>query len=159
VRISRFTIGGGYTFLDATYQSGETVDGSSNSTNDSAAAGIKGLDAVQEIEAGDQIPLTPRHMVKAFTDVHVTSKLTVDFSMNAFTESFARGNENNRHQPDGVYYLGPGTSPGYAVFDLGGRYQVHRRLQFFAQVNNLFNRKYYTAAQLGPTGLTAAGNF
>jgi outer membrane receptor protein involved in Fe transport len=159
VRVSRFTFGGGYTLLDATYQSEETVDGSSNSSNDAAAGGLKGFDDVQEIEPGDHIPLTPRHMVKAFTDVHITPKFTVDFGMNAYTKSFARGNENNQHQPDGLYYLGSGTSPGYAIFDLGSRYQVHRRLQLFAQVNNLFNQRYYSAAQLGPTGFTATGNF
>ncbi len=26
-------------------------------------------------------------------------------------------------------------------------------------INNLLNRRYYSAAQLGPTGFTAAGNF
>jgi outer membrane receptor protein involved in Fe transport len=159
VRVSRFTFGGGYTFLDATYRSEETLAGAGNSSNDSAAGGLKGVEGIQEIEPGDMIPLTPRHMVKGFTDVHVTSKFTVDFGMTAFTSSIARGNENNDHQPDGQFYLGPGTSPGYAVFDLGSRYQVHPRLQFFVQVNNLFDRKYYTAAQLGPTAFTATGDF
>ncbi len=37
--ISRFTLGGGYTFLDATYQSPETVAGAGNSANDSALSG------------------------------------------------------------------------------------------------------------------------
>jgi outer membrane receptor protein involved in Fe transport len=55
--------------------------------------------------------------------------------------------------------LGSGTSPGYAVVELGSRYQIHRQLQVFVQVNNLFDRKYYTAAQLGPTGFTNSGNF
>ena len=40
-RIGRLTLGGGYTFLDATYQSTETVDGSGNSVNDSALAGAR----------------------------------------------------------------------------------------------------------------------
>ena len=34
---------------------------------------------------------------------------------------YARGNENNAHQPDGTYYLGPGRSAGYAVVNLGAR--------------------------------------
>ena len=71
----------------------------------------------------------------------------------------ARGNENNRHKADGRYYLGPGYSPGYAVANLSARYQIHKNLQLFAQVNNLLDRRYYSAAQLGPTGFTAAGNF
>ena len=32
-------------------------------------------------------------------------------------------------------------------------------LTVFAQVNNLLDRRYYTAAQLGSTGFDAAGNF
>ena len=37
--ISRFSLGGGYTFLDATYQSAETVAGAGNSANNSALSG------------------------------------------------------------------------------------------------------------------------
>src|SRR5262249_25057780 len=137
-RIMRVSFGGGYTFLNATYESNELVNGSSNSTNEEAEAGTPGLEGVIQIDPGNRIPLTPRHMVKAFADAHLTSKVNVDLGMSAFSSSFARGNENNRHEPDGLYYLGPGTAPGYAVFELGGRYQVHPRLEFFAQVSNLF---------------------
>ena len=37
----------------------------------------------------------------------------IDLDLLAVGSSFARGNENNLDQPDGIYYLGPGTSPGY----------------------------------------------
>jgi len=73
--------------------------------------------------------------------------------------AIARGNENSQHQPDGRLFIGPGSSPGYAVANLGGRYELHRRVELFAQVNNLFDRQYYSGAQLGPTGFTAEGNF
>ncbi len=153
------TLGGGYTFLDATYQSPETVGGSSNSTNDAAGAGGKGLDGFTQIQPGAKIPLIPQHMLKAYADVQLTSKLIVDLGATALSSSYARGNENNLHQPDGTYYLGSGTAPGFAVANLGARYQVTRRIQFFVQVNNLFDRRYYSAAQLGPTAFTAQGNF
>jgi outer membrane receptor protein involved in Fe transport len=45
------------------------------------------------------------------------------------------------------------------VANLGARYNVHRTLQLFVQVNNLFDRRYYSGAQLGPTGFTASGNY
>jgi len=158
-RIGRATIGGGYTLLDATFQSSEEVNGTGNSTNEEALDGVPGQEAAIEIEPGNRIPLIPKHMFKAYLDVQVTSKFLVDVGMLALSSSYARGNENNLHQPDGRYYLGSGTSPGYAVVNLAARYQVHRRVQLFMQVNNLFNRRYYTAAQLGPTGFTAQGNF
>ena len=39
-RAKRVTAGAGYTFLDATYRTAETVTGSANSTNDAALAGL-----------------------------------------------------------------------------------------------------------------------
>ncbi|MEO8125532.1 MAG: TonB-dependent receptor [Bryobacteraceae bacterium] len=149
-RIRRVTLGGGYTFLDATYQSAETVDGSSNNTN---------TDGFIQIKPGAKIPFIPSHMLKAYADVQVTSKFLVDLGLTALSNSYARGNENNLHKANGPYYLGPGTSPGFAVVNLGARYQVNRRVQLFVQVNNLFDRRYYTAAQLGPTGFSSQGNF
>jgi outer membrane receptor protein involved in Fe transport len=157
--IRRVSLGLNYTFLDATYQSEEEVNGSGNSSNEDALAGRPGLESAIEIEPGDRIPLTPRHMGKAFADIQATRRLTVNLSMVAFASAYARGNENNRHAPDGVYYLGPGSSPGYTIFNVGGRYQLDSRLQLFAQMNNVFDRRFYTAAQLGPTGFDANGNF
>jgi outer membrane receptor protein involved in Fe transport len=155
-RIWRFSLGGGYTYLDATYQSEEDVNGESNSSSDAEAPGLEGL---IEIEPGARIPLIPRHMLKLFADLQATNRFAVNFGVLALSGAYARGNENNLHQPDGVYYLGAGRSPGYAVANFGARYQLHRHVELFARVNNLFNRRYYTAAQLGPTGFTAEGNF
>ena len=68
-RIGRVTLGAGYTFLNATFQSEETVNGESNSTNDAAQDGEPGLEGTIEIEPGDRMPLIPQHMLKAFADV------------------------------------------------------------------------------------------
>jgi outer membrane receptor protein involved in Fe transport len=155
-RFWRVSLGGTYTFLDATFQSPESVDGSSNSLNDAESPGLEGL---IQISPGAQIPLIPRHIVKAFADLQATKKFSVDLGLVAISSSFARGNENNLHQPDSQFYLGSGKSPGYAVVNLGARYELTSRLHFFAQINNLFNREYFSAAQLGPTGFTDAGNF
>lgn len=157
--VKRVNLGFNYTLLDATYQSVEDVNGSANSTNVAALAGRRGVESYIEVKPGDQIPLTPRHMGKAFADVQITKKFNATLTMMAFSSSYARGNENNLHRPDGNIYLGPGKSPGYAVFNLGGRYQLNKHLQLFAQMNNVFDRRYYTAAQLGPTGFTDQGNF
>ena len=60
---------------------------------------------------------------------------------------------------DGVYYLGPGVSPGYAITNFRAHYDLTKRLQLAVQIDNLFNHHYYTAAQLANTGLTAQGTF
>ncbi|MEP7365926.1 MAG: TonB-dependent receptor [Acidobacteriota bacterium] len=158
-RVGRVSLGGSYTFLNATFRSGEAVNGAGNSTNDDAEAGVPGREGTIAIEAGNRIPFIPRHMMKAYADIQATSKFTVDAGVVGISSSYARGNENNRHEPDGHYYLGEGTSPGYAVVNLGARYQVHTRVQLFVQVNNLFNRTYYSAAQLGSSGFTSTGSF
>lgn len=158
-RIRRFTLGGDYTFLNATYQSPETLNGSSNSASDAALSGSPGFAGVIQIQPGDRIPLVPQHMLKAFADVQVTGKISADLDFLAVSSSYARGNENNQSVPDGVYYLGPGISPGYGVLNLEARYQVRKQLQIFAQVNNILDHHYYTAAQLGATGFSNQGTF
>jgi outer membrane receptor protein involved in Fe transport len=158
-RAGRATFGGGYTFLEATYEGTETVSGASNSSNDLALAGAKGLEGTIEIQPGDRIPLIPQHLLKLYADVRVVPKVSLDLDLVGVSSSFARGNENNRHQADGVYYLGSGIAPGYAVLNLGARYQATRLIEVIAQINNLFDRHYYTTAQLGPAGFTDAGTF
>lgn len=159
LRVGQVTAGGGYTFLNATYQTTEAVSGSANSTNDSARAGERGIDGVIQVQPGNRIPLIPQHSGKAFVAYQPLEKLSLDLDIRASSSSYARGNENNLHQPDGKYYLGPGTSPGYAVFNFRGHYDINRRLQLAVQVDNLFDRRYYTAAQLGATGFNAQGAF
>jgi outer membrane receptor protein involved in Fe transport len=73
------------------------------------------------------------------------------------SSSYARGNENNAYKADGIYYLGPGVSPGYSVTGFRAHYDLSRRLQLAVQVDNLFNKEYYTAAQLADTGYNAQG--
>src|ERR1700761_7516939 len=147
----QWSVGSNYTFLNATYQAAQTIDGGSNSTNDSALAGMPGLDDDIHITPGDFIPQVPRNIFKLYGQYHPSSKLTAELDILAAGSSFARGNENNLDQPDGVYYNGSGKSAGYGVADIGARYQVTHRIQVFAQLNNLLDKHYYTAAQLGTT--------
>ena len=71
----------------------------------------------------------------------------------------ARGNENGQHAADGVFYLGPGRSAGYALLNLGATVQATPALAFIAHVGNLLDRRYATAAQLGSTGFDGSGRF
>ena len=158
-RTGRFTLGAGYTWLAATYESDEIVNGESNSTNDAALDGEPGLEGSIAIEPGDRIPLVPQHMFKAYANAEVWSKLSIDIDLLAVSGSFARGNENNQHEADGPYYLGPGSARGYAVANLGVGYRLVPWMQVVAQVSNLFDRRYDTAAQLGALGFTDSGAF
>jgi outer membrane receptor protein involved in Fe transport len=98
-------------------------------------------------------------MMKAFADLQLTPKLSADVDVIAASGVYARGNENNAHAPDGTYYLGPGTTPAYGIVNIGARYDLTRWLQVIAQVNNVFDARYYTASQLQATGFTGTGSY
>jgi outer membrane receptor protein involved in Fe transport len=146
-----WSAGSNYTFMNATYQSPQTIDGGSNSTNDSALAGQPGIDDNIHIVPGDFIPQVPRNIFKLFGQYHPSVKLTTELDILAVGSSFARGNENNLDQPDGVFYNGPGKSAGYGIGSLGVRYQATKNVQLFVQMNNLLDKHYSTGAQLGTT--------
>jgi outer membrane receptor protein involved in Fe transport len=153
----RVSGGAGYTYLSATYQSAETVDGAGNSTNALALTGAKGLDGTITIQPGDRIPLIPNQLFKMFGDIAVATRLSVDLDVISASSSYARGNENNLHQPDGVYYLGPGSSPAYAVVNAGAHYDLTNMFQIVAQLNNVFDTHYYTASQITNTAFSSTG--
>lgn len=142
---------GSYTWLDATFRSPEVLNAEANSSADD--------DGNIAVRAGDRMPLMPRHVFKGRVEWRMAPAWSIEAGMQAVSGSNARGNENGGHQPDGTYFLGSGRSSGYAVFDLGTTYDPTPRLRFFAQVNNLFDRRYATASQLNATCLTAEGNF
>jgi outer membrane receptor protein involved in Fe transport len=152
------TLGANLTQLDATFQSPERVNAASNSSNSSALAGFPGVDGSIAVRPGDRIPLVPRRLLKLYADADL-GKLSLGADVVAVGRSLARGNENGLHQPDGRFYLGQGYSAGYGVLNLNAAYRPTQGLKVFAQVNNLFDRKYSTAAQLGATGFNDAGNF
>jgi outer membrane receptor protein involved in Fe transport len=153
--LGAFDIGANYTFLDATYRSAEAVSGEGNSTNEGGA----GFEGPIEVEPGNRIPLVPRHLFKAFASWQILPQLSANLDFVTVAGSYARGNENNEHEPDGEFYLGPGRTGGYSVVNLGAEFQPVPAVTLFAQLNNVLDREYYTAAQLGPTGFNGAGNF
>jgi outer membrane receptor protein involved in Fe transport len=157
----KLNAGAQYTFLSATYESSEVIGSGSNSTNSNALDGGAGvLDGGNiTIEPGDYIPQVPQHMLKLFADYQLMRNLSVDADFSLISSSYVRGNENNLHQPDGVYFLGPGKSPGYGVVNLGARYKLSSHYELFGQIDNLLNRHYYTAGQLATTPYDSNGNF
>jgi len=158
-KLDKLNLGAQLTWLDASFQSVETVNGSSNSSNDAAVTGAPGTEGTIAIRPGDRIPLIPRQMLKLFADYAVSPGFMLDASVVAVSSAPARGNENNGHAPDGRYYLGQGYSAGYVVANLGASVRLSPRWQLIAQVNNVFDTRYNSAAQLGATGFDGSGNF
>jgi outer membrane receptor protein involved in Fe transport len=101
--------------------------------------------------------MIPKQTGKAYLDFQATRKLVIMLNEVIASSSYARGNENNAYTADGVYYLGPGVSPGYAITNFRAHYDLTKRLQLGVQVDNLFNHEYYTAAWISNTILTGQG--
>ncbi len=156
-KIGAFTLGVQYTRLEASYESAEVVNGAGNSSSNLAQAGNPGTGGVINITPGDRIPLIPQHLLKLSAHVAVSSAVGLHASMVAVSGSLARGNENGQHAPDGTFYQGPGAIAGYAVFNLGADWRPAPKIQLGLQINNLFDLRYNTAAQLGANGFDANG--
>ena len=157
--VGGLTLGANYTWLDATFRSAERLNGAGNSRNDQAEAGFPGVDGSIGIRPGSRLPLVPRQLLKLFAELPLGAGWSVGADASAVAGVAARGNENNAHQPDGITYLGAGRSAGYALLNLHGDWRPSRGLVVFAQVNNLFDRRYHTAAQLGASAFDANGRF
>ena len=153
------TVGANATLMDATFRSAELLGGAGNSSNSEAEDGFPGVDGHITVQPGHHIPLVPRRLLKLYADVPLGAAFSLGADVTAVSGSFARGNENNAHRPDGIYYLGTGRSAGYSVLNLHGDWKPVRGLTVFAQVNNLLNRRYASAAQLGATAFDANGNY
>ena len=79
--INRVTVGLDYTFLSATYQSTETLDGTANNTSDIALSGYPGVGGVITVHPGNRIPLIPKTSGKAYMDIQATKKFMLDLGL------------------------------------------------------------------------------
>ena len=92
-----FTWSLGYSYIDATYEDGFQMVSQSNSTRDA--------DGFITVSKGDKLAGIPEHQLKARGEWRVIPNWTIAASVLSFSDQFARGNENNKHQADGVTYL------------------------------------------------------
>jgi outer membrane receptor protein involved in Fe transport len=152
--------GANATWLQATFQSPETLAGQSNSASDAALAGRPGAaeEGLIQVLPGHRLPGVPQHMLKAFVQWQATASLQVSADVQALGGSFARGNENNLHQSDGRIFLGPGRSAGYGLLNLSGNWQISKTWSLSAKLNNALDRRYTTAAVLGATPFSNTGH-
>ncbi len=160
-----------YTWLKATFESPSQLINDANSSNTETTTN----QAFVNIEPGDQMPGMPNHVVQLNFNYSVTPKWDTALSMVAHSFSYVRGNENNEHRPreaveldvnnDGVVdrdrydFLGPGKTAGYAVFNLRTNYRFDNGVSLFARVDNLLDKEYATAGNLGRNPFTPQGAF
>ncbi|MDE2093198.1 MAG: TonB-dependent receptor [Burkholderiales bacterium] len=129
-----------YSYIDATYRTGFVENSPSNS---SAAA--TGAIAVQP---GDRLPSIPRHTLKLRAELQATVPWSIAAGALFASSVYARGDENNLDAN--------GRVPGYTVLNLDTRYQLTRRLQLFARIDNVLDRRDANFGVLGDNVFTGA---
>jgi iron complex outermembrane receptor protein len=129
-----------YSFVQAEFRSPLVVPSPSNPYQDA-------LGDIQ-VEPGDRMPGIPEHRVKLGADYKIIPQWTVGATVNIVSSFYYVGDESNQLAP----------IPGYAVVNLHSTYRPVDHLEFFATINNLFNRKYATWGILSdPTGIGGPG--
>lgn len=166
-RLSRVDWFANYSYLEATYQSSACLLGANNSSRGTApecTAG--GQDDEILVRKGDRLPGLPNHSAKFGLNWRTTDWLRLGGDVQAFSGQYARGNENNQHQ-SGTFtdalgntrtFDGPGKTAGYAILNLNGEARLGGGWQMFAKVNNVFDKRYATAAALAENPF-AGGSF
>lgn len=95
----------------------------------------------QQVEKGDQLPLTPNHRVNVGLRYLLHKWLTLSLSLSYVSDQFFRGDEANT-QP---------KLSDYVVVNAG--IDFHRdRFAGFVKINNLFNAEYETFGTFAPNG-------
>jgi iron complex outermembrane recepter protein len=129
-----------YSYLKATFRSAFLEPSPANPLQD-ANGNI-------QVNVGNELPLIPKNRVKLGADVEVLPHWSVGGTVSYIGPSFYRGDEAN---------LNP-ELPGYTVASLRTSYEFGKHLQVFANIQNLFDRRYSTYGILGdPTGVGAPG--
>lgn len=113
-----------YAYVDATYQSYISLN-----PPDGDPAG----DGPVNVVPGDHIPLIPAHHFKLGVDYKVNDKWAVGGNLLAVGNQFFGGDASNQNP----------KLPGYTTVGLHTTYQIAKNVQFHAEIENLFNTRYY----------------
>ena len=151
------SLGANYTYLDATYRSREMINSTANSSAVTLTdANGNDYQAIQ-VKSGDKIPGVPNHILKIYANYRVNDQWSVGANTLSIGDSYLRGNENN-NQSSTTGYSGDGKAPGYTIVNLTAAFKATDQWSFFAKVNNVLDKEYYTSGMLGLNPLTANGN-
>ncbi len=125
-----------YSYLDATYQSEGELFG--------------GDDLEIDVKRGTRIAGLPQHTLRVSADWRVEPKVTIGGSMLATSSIGTQGNEAGNIGEDGT---GDASVKGYFLMNLHANYEASKGMDYFARINNVFDRRYETY------GMIAASSF
>ena len=138
-RIDQVDLRISYSYLQATYQ---------------AAGELFGGEREITIKRGDRIAGLPEHTIKLNADWRAAPKWVVGGTVIATSSLVTQGNE------DGQTANGPANAKvdGYFLLNLHTNYQVTKGLDYFARLNNVFDRRYETYGLMANSMFNAAGS-
>ena len=116
----------GYTWLDATFTDAITLSSPNNPKADA--------NGELHVVAGNRIPMSPRHRLKAGFDYAISPAFKVRADMILVGPQYFEGDAANLNAP----------LPSYVTVNSGLSYQVNKTFEIFAKVENLFDRRYST---------------
>ncbi|NUO88138.1 MAG: TonB-dependent receptor [Cupriavidus sp.] len=135
-RLGPVTLRLAYSYLQATYQSSGAL-----------AAGERTID----IRPGMRMAGLPRHTLKLGADWQALAGLVLGADLVAVSGSVSSGNEDGLRsdpRPGEAPQAADWSTPGYATINLRAAYQVSKRVEIYARVANLLDRRYQTYGQI-----------
>jgi iron complex outermembrane recepter protein len=91
------------------------------------------------VSAGDRIPGLPKHNFKVGADYFYNENISLGFDLSYSSNQVLRGDESNQIE----------KIDGYAVVNLRSRYRFNDNIEFFARINNVFDKDYESFGLLG----------
>lgn len=158
-----------YGLTDATFQSEFLLA----SPHNSSAGNVYDVNNFDEgtyqqikVKPGNRLPGIPLHNINANFSYEMTPQWMVGLNMVMHSEAFVRGNENNKHKAGPASSIigpfcngqlcelsradfGPGKTAGYTVFNFRTSYKLNPEWTLGLQVNNIFDKEYFSAGRLG----------
>lgn len=127
-----------YSHLEATFRTGFSAHSPDNSAADPGGTIV--------VRSGDRIPGVASDTLKFRAEYAAGDGGAIGVNVVAASDQYARGDENNADRN--------GRIPGYAIVHLDAQYRLTRQFSMFAQIANLFDRRYQNFGLLGANYFT-----
>lgn len=111
-----------------------------------------------EVQAGTRIAGLPRQLLKASLDWQALPGWSLGADMQAVSRRVSAGNEDGRFDDDEAE-TAHFSVPGYALLNLRASWKPAPRLELFARVNNVFDRRTASFGALAETLFNADGSY
>lgn len=121
----RWRLGLSYSYLDATFRDALTL------SSDSPAANTDGNIFVKP---GDTLPLMPKNRATLTAEYLLTSAWRMGADLRVQSGIYLAGDQSNQEA----------RLPGYTTVDLHSSYKIANGFELFGEVENLFDRHYFT---------------